>query len=68
MSTPHEQAWDSLKYAIGQTEQQLKQAIAKNDLNVPHPDIQYQMLSKLAYMMIDIEAKLGIRSELNITP
>ena len=68
MSTPHEQAWDSLKYAIGQTEQQLKQAISKNDLNVPHPDIQYQMLSKLAYIMIDIEAKLGIRSEVNITP
>lgn len=68
MSNQHEQAWESLKFAIMQTERQLKEAIQKNDLNVPHPDIQYQMISKMAYIMIDIEKKLGIVSENIITP
>lgn len=68
MSNQHEQAWESLKFAIMQTERQLKEAIQKNDLNVPHPDIQYQMISKMAYIMIDIENKLGIVSENIITP
>ena len=68
MSVEHQQARESLKFPITQTEQPLKEAIHKNDLNVPHPDIQYQMLTKLAYIMIDIETKLGIQSEITITP
>jgi len=68
MSNQHEQAWEALKVAVGQTEQQLKAALHKNDLNIPNPDIQYQMLSKLAYMMIEIERQIGINSPTIITP
>jgi hypothetical protein len=68
MSNQHEQAWEALKVAVRQTEQQLKAALHKNDLNIPNPDVQYQMLSKLAYMMIEIERQIGINSPTFITP
>jgi hypothetical protein len=63
----YEDAWNALKIALISTEQELKEAAAKNSDQVENLPTQMRMLYKMMYLINHIEERTGIQGTI-ITP
>ena len=68
MSNSHENVLNNLKQMIAMSEIQLREAIHKKDSSVEHPQTQIRLLTKMIYIIADLEAAEGITPTINLKP
>jgi len=68
MSNSHENVLNNLKKMIAMSQMQLNEAIYKKDSNVEHPETQIRLLTKMIYIISDLEAAEGITPTIDLKP